>query len=98
MDRQKLNKKTKQNYKELRELKRKGVFDMNERETYVVYEVHSDTDEQNLYEQFDNENQAIEYAKENATDENIMWVDEVEYDAKTDECVDYKEIWSSYEN
>ena len=97
MDRQKLNKETKKNIKELRELKREGTL-MNENETYFVYEVHSDIDENNLYSEFDNKDEAIEYAKSCATEENTMWVDKVEYDNETDEFVDYEEVWSSFDN
>lgn len=84
-------------YQALRNLKRKGTFDMEEATTYFVYEVHSDIDENNLYAEFDTETEAIEYAKSTATEENPMWVDKVEYDNETDEFVDYEEVWSSYD-
>lgn len=41
-----------------------------------IYEVHSDVDENNIYAEFGNEQEAIEYARRNIADKT--WVEEVE--------------------
>ena len=65
----------------------------------VTYVVRSDYDMQNDYEEFDDEQEAIEYAKEIACDHS--WVERVEWtgDPETghwceDENADIEEVWS----
>lgn len=62
-----------------------------ESEYEVHYVVHSDVDENNIKREFDTEDEAIKYARENKVDET--WVDEVIYYPETDE-EETETIWT----
>ena len=62
-----------------------------ESEYEVHYVVHSDVDENNIKQEFDTEEKAIEYARENKVDET--WVDEVIYYPETNE-EEVETIWT----
>ena len=60
-------------------------------EATYVYIVHSDIDENNIYAEFANEEEAIEYARRHK--DELTWVDEAE--ALLDEDGDIVEIFDS---
>ena len=57
----------------------------------TTYVVHSDVDENNIKKEFDNKEDAIEYAKDNRNDET--WVDKVTYNLDTNE-EETETIWT----
>lgn len=61
----------------------------------VVYEVHSDIDENNVYNEFDTAENAIKYAKECDAQ---CWVDIVTYDAYTGAFLESETIWAYNED
>jgi hypothetical protein len=74
-------------------IKNKGEFNMNE--TVYVYIVHSDINENNIYAEFETEEEAIEYARRNK--DELTYVDRVEVvldeDGDIIEEVDSETIW-----
>lgn len=57
----------------------------------IKYVVHSDVNENNIYAEFDNMDEAIEYANDNIDSET--WVDMVTCDENGEEC-DYITVWN----
>ena len=61
----------------------------------IIYEVHSDTNENNIYNDFSGrgaKQAALSYAKRNI--EFQTWVDRVEIDDETEECIYAETVWS----
>ena len=67
-----------------------SYYEIKEVDEEIVYIVHSDTNENNIYSEFEDEDEAIEYAKRNIDEKT--WVDKVI--KEDDEVVDEETIWT----